>query len=134
MENLFDENEEKPNKKIKAKEQVVEDKPKSEEVEEARVPDDTPVIVSNARFKARVLDEVPSVVKPTLNSFSTQELLDELYSRAHDERVNLLVDKAQRNLFDLKHGAIDDKIKTAFEKVYRQEIEGNIRAAKSLVK
>lgn len=126
MENLFDENEEKPNKKIKAKEQVIEDKPKNEEaekaIEKARVPNETPVVISRAGFK------------PSLNSFSTQELLDELYSRAHDERVNLLVDKAQRNLFDLKHGVIDDKVKAAFEKVYRQEIEGNIRAAKSLVK
>jgi hypothetical protein len=83
--------------------------------------------------KPRNNEEQP-IAASTLKYLSTQELLDELYSRAHDERVKILVDKAQRNLFDLKHGANDNKIKAAFEKVYRQEVEGNIRAAKSLVK
>lgn len=102
--------------------------------------EEVPVVKLNKKIKAVkeqiILESVDKQEDPrdTLSVYTTQELLDELYSRAHDERVKILVDKAQRNLFDLKHGANDDKVKAAFEKVYRQEVEGNIRAAKSLVK
>jgi mevalonate kinase len=72
-----------------------------------------------------------SISTASLKDFSTQELLDELYSRSHDKRINILVNSSQTYLSELKYN--EKEIKKALEKALKQKVEGKISAAKSLL-